>query len=138
MSDYITYREMEEKCQERINALEIRFAFSDAQLAEGLKELGITLEEAYPIFGGGFMRKSDIPLYREALRLNRKDVEDYISDPKRLANAFYQEAANHEFCYSGNVEEVWEAVGLDYNRATEEQLEAWNKAVEHYESCVVC
>ncbi|MFR8542808.1 MAG: hypothetical protein ACLVD8_25880 [Enterocloster sp.] len=107
------YQEMRNRQQAEINAFPMFFAFNKQQFAEGMRTLGLSLSDTCQmcsIFGGGYCRKSDAAKLDEMLTRHRKELEDAISSDKTgkgfIFDMFLQELENHEYSYTGDVQEA--------------------------------
>jgi len=121
------YQEMRNRQQAEINAFPMFFAFNKQQFAEGMRTLGLSLSDTCQmcsIFGGGYCRKSDAAKLDEMLARHRKELEDAISSDKTgkgfIFDMFLQELENHEYSYTGDVQEALDALGItpQYMEAT--------------------
>ena len=113
------YQEMRNRQQAEINAFPMFFAFNKQQFAEGMRTLGLSLSDTCQmcsIFGGGYCRKSDAAKLGEMLARHRKELEDAISSDKTgkgfIFDMFLQELENHEYSYTGDVQEALDALGI--------------------------
>lgn len=120
------YKEMKERHQREFNTFPKKFAFSDKQFEDGMKELGLTpndTDKIYHVYGGGFFLKTDEPKFTEMTnRLNREMDEAIMADKTGegfIYDMFKYELSNHEYGYTGDFEDTLDA--LDY---TWEQIEA--------------
>ena len=111
------YQEMRNRQQAEINAFPMFFAFNKQQFAEGMRTLGLSLSDTCQmcsIFGGGYCRKSDAAKLGEMLARHRKELEDAISSDKTgkgfIFDMFLQELENHEYSYTGDVQEALDAL----------------------------
>ena len=91
------------------------FAFSNEQFNENkttLKE-----GEKYVSMGlGGYIPKSNLDAYLDAMEANNKAKKQAIKDNKqRKANIMY-ELGNHEAGYTYDIEDTLNALGSDYSR----------------------
>ena len=122
------YAEVKKEIQARWDAFPIGFAFSNEQLEEEMKRLGVeSTDELLGIgFGGGFIRKTDKDAFHELIdwssqrRLDElakdKDGSGYIKD------MFLYELANHEYGYTRELDDTLDALDL-----TMEQINADRK-----------
>lgn len=89
------YQELRDRQQEEVNAFPMFFAFDQRQFAEGMRRLGLRpsdMNQVYAIAGtGGFYRKSDAP---------------------KLHEMFLTELSNHEYGYTGDVQDTLDALGI--------------------------
>ena len=67
-------------------------------------------------FGGGYCRKSDVAKLNEMFTRHRKELEDAIAGDKTgqgfICDMFLQELENHEYSYTGDVQETLDALGI--------------------------
>ena len=123
MNSYIA---MKNRHQQEVNALPIKFAFSDKQFEEGMKELGLKptdTDKVYGIVGNGFYRKTDADLIHGTFKRHAQEREEAIAADKDGTGYLFQmvqyELRNHEYCITYDVEESLAALGYTY-----EQVEA--------------
>ena len=63
-----TYQEMKKRQEEELKKIPIKFAFTDEQFKQGMKELGLNendTDKIVSIGAGGFMKKTDVEAYKE-------------------------------------------------------------------------
>lgn len=120
------YADLRHKQQEEFNAFPMKFAFSNKQFEEGMRELGLTPDDTDKIYGapgGGFYRRSDSTKLVEMTERHDREMQEAIAEDKTgdrfIYEMFSYELANHEFGYTGEFDETLEA--LDY---TLEQVKA--------------
>ena len=132
------YLEMKERHRKEVNEFPMKFAFNKAQLDKGLEELGVELSQTVGIGAGGFIRKSDAPAHKEMWERLAKEREDAFKDAEYAYLAFLYELANHEYCYTYNVRETLECLGLseDEVKASPMLESALERATDHYMSSV--
>lgn len=114
-----TYLEFKERRQKEISEFPMVFAFNNKQFAEGMKKLGLSVEDtdkACSIPGGGFMRKTDAPkltalLIRHVTELDKAFASDETGNGF-MYEAFTYELANHEYCISGDPTDALAVLGL--------------------------
>lgn len=109
------YYEIKEICQKRIDDLPLMFAFSEKQFQEGLAKLGCQKEDLYKLPGGGFIRKVDNHLLKEAMEANEKDMKDFLATDEGMLDALQYELANHEYCINYDAQQVLDVLDLDIN-----------------------
>lgn len=114
-----TYREMKKRQQEEINAFPMAFAFSKTQLTEGMQKLGLQpddTDQIFPIGGGGFVRKTDVEVFRQMFRLHRLERKSAMDADRTgdgfLLEMFRYELANHEYGYTRDAEPALDALGI--------------------------
>ena len=117
-----TYIEMNERHQREINALPLKFAFSNKQYDDILKAWNITPDEAkagalLSIGGGGYVRAEDKQLYTNTVERIYNETQTAIEEDKTGEGFIYQmflyELANHEFSYTLDTEETLMALGIE-------------------------
>lgn len=105
------------------------FAFNRDQLLKGFKKLGITEEEAadklYSMGGGGFYLREKAKEFHDIVSLGMKEREDAAADPetgdKYLFQMFYFELNNHEYSYTGEMEETLDSLGYTWEDVKSDQ-----------------
>ena len=116
-----TYKAMKERHQNEVNALPLAFAFNRDQYRAKLAEWNITEEEARSgaivgIGGGGFVRAEDHNKVLETFKRIREEKQAAIAADTTGDGFIYQmflyELNNHEFSYTGDVEETLAALQL--------------------------
>ena len=125
------YQEMRNRQQAEVNAFPMFFAFNKQQFAEGMRKLGLSpsdTRQVCSIFGGGYCRKSDVAKLNEMFTRHRKELEDAIAGDKTgqgfICDMFLQELENHEYSYTGDVQETLDALGITA-QYTEAQYHAY-------------
>lgn len=79
------YDEIKEKHQQRVNNFPMMFAFSQEQLYEGMKKLGLKstdTDKIYDMGMGCFIKKTDIDDYNKMWSEIRKEHNDLINADK--------------------------------------------------------
>lgn len=117
-----TYKEMNSRQRKEFNAFPIGAAFNKEQLRQALVNLGLDPEsgtnDIVSIGAGCFIRKSDIPAYKEMTARHAAEREAAINADETgegfIYGMFCYELANHEYCYTGDPEETLEALGLTW------------------------
>lgn len=135
------YLELKNKHQKEVNEFPLGFAFSDKQFAEMMEKWGLTPEDTdkiYSIGGGGFVRKADSEAMHEMFERHAQEREVATRENKNnyLYHMFDYELANHEYTYTGELDDTLEALGLtmeDINNNTV-MYEALMRAIKHQES----
>lgn len=116
------YAEMRNRHQAAVNALPLKFAFSNEQFERAMKELGLEPTDTDKIYklgiGNGFYKKTDSELVRKTLVDNGKELEDAIAEDKTgegfIYEMFLYELRNHEYGYTGDTEDTLDALGYTY------------------------
>ena len=114
------YIEMLHRHQEEVNALPIKFAFSDKQFTEGMAKLGLSPTDTDKIYAlgetGGFYRVADAKLIRDTFNRHieerQKAIEDDTTGKGYICEMFRYELQNHEYAYTGDLEDTIESLGL--------------------------
>jgi hypothetical protein len=132
------YLEMKERHRKEVNEFPMKWAFNEYQLNQGLKELGVEKKDVVSIGLGGFIRKSDAPAHKEMWERLAKEREDSFKDAEYAYQAFLYELANHEYCYTYNVRETLESLGLTEDEVKESPMleSALKRAIADYMSSV--
>lgn len=143
----MNYREFTEAEQKRYNDFAskyIFYAFSDKQFIEGMKAKGLDPEtdkdKVYSMFGGGFYKKEDAAKVREmfqSLEDNRKkQIEADTTGEGFIYEMFLYELNNHEYSYTGDMEDTLNALGLTVEEinANEALLTGLHKAIAEIEA----
>ncbi len=121
------YREMERRHQEEVNAFPMIFAFNQQQLADGLQRLGLAPTDTNLLCcfsnAGGFCKKSDLPRLQEMFQRHRRERHKAITADQTgqgfIYDMFVCELANHEYSYTGDLEDTLNALGI-----TAQQIES--------------
>lgn len=115
-----TYQELRNRQQKEVNAFPMMFAFSDKQFAEGMRELGLDPSETDKVYAlpgtGGFYRRSDAPALHEMFDRHEHERKEAIEADETgdgfIFQMFRDELANHEYSYTGELDETIVALGL--------------------------
>lgn len=115
-----TYQELRNRQQQEVNAFPMVFAFSDKQFVEAMRELGLDPSETDKIYAlpgtGGFYRRSDAPALHEMFDRHERERQEAIAADETgdgfVFQMFRDELANHEYNYTGELDETIEALGL--------------------------
>ena len=117
MSKYSAFKKSK---QQKVDEFPMMFAFSQEQLEEGKARLGVTdNKELLSIGAGGFIRKSDREEFDNLFIQLDKELAENLNDDEFLYEAFLYELANHEYCYSWDLTDSLDVLGL-----TVEQVKA--------------
>lgn len=131
------YEEVKAELTKKHNEFPFIWAFSNDQLAEGLKKLGLGPDDTnklYSIGSGGYIRKSDSKKLQELLDNHDETIKEALKDNEYLYQGFLYELGNHEFCITYDPEPAIEAVGLTLKEveADERILNLFTKARKDY------
>jgi hypothetical protein len=115
------YQIMNERQHEEFNTLPIGAAFSSEQFEEMMKGWGLDankdLDKIVHLVAGAYIQKKDLPAYKEMAKRQTKEFEDAIATDQTGEGFIYQmflyELKNHEYGYTGDVEETLDALGYD-------------------------
>lgn len=136
-----TYAEMSNRHQEEVNAFPIGAAFSNEQFVEMMKKWGYRANQKNLIVSlgcGCFIRRSDLHAYTEMMmrhkRERKKAIRADVTGEGFIYQMFVDEMANHEYGYTGDLEDTLEAVGFTLEEiANSPALSAGLiKAKQHY------
>ena len=124
-----TYKAMKARQQKEVDEFPFGFAFSEQQFEKMMKNWGLDhnskedLEKISRTISGGFIQKKDIPAMKEMFQRHGMEREDAIVSDKTGEGYIYQmflyELKNYEFGYTGDSDDVVEALDLTY-----EEIEA--------------
>ena len=136
------YVALKNKHQKEINDFPFGFAFSESQFNDMMiNKFGLTPEDTdkiYSIGSGGYVRKTDADAMHEMFDRHAKEREIAIKENKDdyLYHMFNYELANHEYSYTGDLEDTLDALGLTYEeiKADKRMYEALKRAIKHQES----
>ena len=116
------------------------FAFSNEQFEEGKKKLCVKDDkELVSIGGGGFIKKTDIPLLDKMIDRHNKEYEELMQNDEFVYSAFYYELGNHEFCITLDPEDTLEALCLTAEEMENDQrlMKIFLEAKRDYlENCI--
>lgn len=116
------YQIIRDRQQQEVNNLPMRFAFSQEQFHEVMKEWGLDpkkdLDKIARIPWGGFIQKKDAPLMHETFARHHKELQAAIdADPTGegfIKDMFLYELENHEYIYTGTAEDALDSLGLSF------------------------
>ena len=136
-----TYKQMKDRHQSEVNALPLAFAFSRERYLEKLAAWGITEDEAkagaiISIGAGGFIRATDEELVNSTFKRIQDETEAAIAADTTgdgfIYEMFLYELNNHEYSYTGDVDETLSALGLTWEEMADKPalLNGLNKALK--------
>lgn len=112
------YLDLQEKHRQEINEFPIAYAFSDEQLQEALKKLGVkNTQECVTIFGhGDIVKRENAKPFLDMLKRHTQEVKEAMRDKEFAEAAFRYEMDNHEYAinWSGD-EDVLACFGMNYD-----------------------
>lgn len=109
----MNYQEFKKQRQEAYNALPVKYAFSNEQFKEMMKEWGLTEKDTDKIYKlgstGGFYLKTDAPKIRAWMNDDSDEqLEKLMQDEEFAVGAYYYEMCNHE--YGINMDGDWDVL----------------------------
>jgi hypothetical protein len=112
---------MKEIHQCEVNAFPLKFAFSNKQFEEGMKELGLLLDDTDKVYKlgdtGGFYLRSDADRLHEMFDRHEKEMQDAIDSDITgegfILEMFSYELSNHEYVITHDVEDALNALGIE-------------------------
>ncbi len=115
-----SYQTIKARHQAEVNAFPLGFAFSNKQFAEMMEKFGLPNDkngcaQIVSIGCGGFLRRSDIPAWKELSERHAREMKEFRKSRKELTEAFRYEFANHECQFGACDAEVCAAVGLTWD-----------------------
>lgn len=128
------YTELKSKHQKEVDAFPFGFAFNQKQFDEMMEKWGLAptdTDKIYKIGGGGYVRKSDADAMDEMFARHEAERKAAMQDDEYLYQMFDYELANHEYGYTGDLEDTLDAIGLtmDEINADPRMADALKKAI---------
>lgn len=133
-----SYRELRDRQQKEFNELPLGFAFSDKRFDEMMEKWGLDpekdLDKICRIGGSGFIQKKDRAHFREVVKRQDTEMETAKASDKDGTGFLYQmflyELDNHEYGYTGDLEDTLDCLGLTWEelKASPVMLKALDKA----------
>lgn len=111
------YAELKEKHQKEFSKFPIKFAFSNEQFENVMREWGYTKEDTdkvVSVIGGGIVRKQDLQAFHDMFNMFDNEEKEARKSDKYLEDMFDYELANHEYGYTYDLEDTLTALGLTY------------------------
>ena len=113
------YKELKDKQQKEFNDFPLFFAFGKEQFDEGMKKLGLKPTDTAKVYSfgfGGFYRKTDADALKEMLERHDTELKSSIKEDRTgegfIYDMFSYELANHEYGYTGELDDTLEALNL--------------------------
>ena len=132
------YTTLKHKHQSEINAFPLGFAFSEEQFSEMMAKWNLKPEDTdkiYSIGGGGYVRKSDADAFHELVERHAQEREVAQKENKDdyLYHMFNYELANHEYSYTGDLDDTLDALDLTYEeiKANDIMYDALTRAMAY-------
>lgn len=114
-----TYRQLRERQQKEVNEFPLGFAFSDEQFEKMMAGWGLRKKDTDKIVSigaGGFVQKKDRKAMHEMFARHTRELKEAIIEDETgegfIKGMFKYELANHEYCYTGDLEDTIDALGL--------------------------
>jgi len=114
-----TYTELKDRQQKEFNDFPMVFAFSDKQFREGMEKLGLDVSDIDKVFKnnyGGIYRRTDSELLKNILKRHTSEFTAAIDKDQDgtgfIFRMFNYELANHEYCYTWDITDTINALGL--------------------------
>ncbi len=136
------YRELRNRQQQEMNAFPLGAAFTDQQFSEMMQKWGLTVNDKRKILsigGGCYLRKTDEEAFDNMLLRFRREIQDAIMKDKKgdgfIEEMFYEELANHEFGFTGDLEPALDALNLTVDEINESKqlLNGLNRAIKRFQ-----
>lgn len=130
------YLEIREENQKEMNNFRIIFAFSNKQLTEGMKKLGLKHTETSKLLSigaGGFILKQDRESFHKLMDRMDRRIKENFNDPKFVYDMFNYELGNHEYRITYDIEPTLESLGLTIEEVNSNEIlkEGLNKAIKN-------
>lgn len=139
-----TYRQMQERQQREYSEFtkgKVLYAFSEKQFAEGCAKLGIAREDAGQRLvaiapGGAILKEHAQALHDMFERFQEEQDAAIAADPDGngfIYGMFNYELANHEYSYTGEIDETLDACGLTWEevQASPKLLNGLKRAMQY-------
>lgn len=91
----------------------IFWAFSNAQLVEGMTKLNAEPKNLISIGHGGFVLKPHYQEWKDLLTRHSNEMKQHRKNKKNFLEALVYELKNHEYCITGDETDALDALGLD-------------------------
>lgn len=136
------YAELKNKQQKAVNDFPIFFAFNNKQFENGMKQLGLTMEDIdkiYSIGGGGYIRKTDSEALDTLLSNHQAEHQKAIyadtDGTGYIYDMFSYELGNHEYGYTRELEDTLNALDLTEEEinANQNLLNGLTRAIQEYD-----
>lgn len=109
------YKDLTDKHRQDVDNFPMIFAFSNEQLAEGIKKLGASsTDELMSIGAGGIIKKADENAYIGMVERHNLELLEALEDDLFLKDAISYELANHECFYTKEFTDAFDALGISY------------------------
>ncbi len=113
------YEEVKARHQKMVNDFPLGFAFSNEQFKNMMEKWNLEEKDTDKILSigaGGFIRKTDLELYKKMWDEIRKENKNLIEQDKTgegyIKDMFVYELNNHEYSYTHNIFDTLEALNI--------------------------
>lgn len=109
------YQELKSKHKAEVDAFPFGFAFNQKQFEQMMAKWGLApydMDKIYYIGVGVYVRKSDVEAMREMFARHEAEHKAAMQDDEYLFSMFNYELANHEYGYTGELDDTLDALGL--------------------------
>jgi len=114
------YLELKRRHEKELNDFPMFFAFNKKQFEEGMEKLGLEPGDTDKVYRlsntGGFYKKVDAPKFKKMFDRREQERQDAINADETgegyIYEMFQYELANHEYGYTGRIDDTLEALGL--------------------------
>ena len=118
------YKQLKDQLQKQYDALPIKYAYSEMQFKSMLKqfetETGGRVRLLH-IGHGAYILAQDEKLIDDFLERSDRELAEAMKDDDFLYDAFNYELANHEFCYTDDISDALDALGLSWEQIKDDQ-----------------
>lgn len=123
-----SYTDMKDRHTKDIDDFPMFFAFNTEQFKEGMKGLGLEetdTKKVCTIPAGGIIKKEDSKRFIELMNSHTSEKKEAIKADKTgdrdgfIFGMFNYELGNHEFCYTGDIQDTLNAVGISQKEIDE-------------------
>lgn len=130
------YKQLKDQLQKQYDALPIKYAFSEMQFKNILKEFETEAGgrvRLLHIDHGAYILAQDEKLIDEFLERSDRELSEAMKDDEFLYDAFNYELANHEFCYTDDISDALDALGLTWEQIKDDKriMRILQKACEY-------
>ena len=109
------YLELKERHQKEINDFPIAYVFGDSEekRKELMKKLRVdSLDEVISFGCGGYIAKANKKAFVDLAKTHSQEIRNNYNDLDFVVDMFVYELENHEYGYTGDIEETLDALNL--------------------------
>lgn len=117
------YSELKDRHSKLINDFPMFFAFTEKQLHEGMKKLGLEItqkDQLLSIGMGCYIKKVDEKACDDLYDNMELELKNAMENDEFLFDAIKYELANHEYCITYSVRDTLAALGLTLKRVNQD------------------